>query len=132
MNRKQYEFELTKEAMADVEAGRFVDHEPPARLEAVIVVEAGDPRNLGCRNLHQLGHGVEMGLRQVAVDGLDLVEDRDQLAFRIGFGLAQLDELDDRAEIIAEMQVSGRLHAGKYQLFESHVGSAGWRERSEN
>ena len=36
--------------------------------------------------------------------------------------LLQLDELDDRAEIIAEMQVAGRLHAGKHTLLERHGG----------
>ena len=30
----------------------------------------------------------------------------------------QFDEFDDRAEIIAEMQIAGRLHAGKHPLNE--------------
>ena len=37
-------------------------------------------------------------------------------------GLLQLDELHDRAEIVAEMQVAGRLHAGKHALLERHCG----------
>src|SRR6202035_1087189 len=38
--------------------------------------------------------------------------------------LLQRDELDDRAEIVAEMQVTGRLHAGKDPFLEGHcVGS---------
>ena len=32
--------------------------------------------------------------------------------------LLQLDEALDRAEIVAEMQVPGRLHAGKHPLLE--------------
>jgi hypothetical protein len=32
----------------------------------------------------------------------------------------QLDKLLDRAEIIAEMQVAGRLHAGEHALLERH------------
>src|SRR5205085_1068989 len=35
----------------------------------------------------------------------------------------QRDELLDRAEIVAEVQVAARLHAGKYAMFERH-GSA--------
>ena len=35
----------------------------------------------------------------------------------------QIDEFDDRAEIIAEMQITGRLHAGKNQFLECHHGS---------
>ena len=35
----------------------------------------------------------------------------------------QIDEFDDGAEIIAEMQIAGRLHAGKHQLLECHRGS---------
>ncbi len=34
----------------------------------------------------------------------------------------QLDEALDGAEIIAEMQIAGRLHAGKHQFFEGHDG----------
>jgi hypothetical protein len=33
----------------------------------------------------------------------------------------QCDELRDGAEIIAEMQVAGRLHAGKHPLLECHA-----------
>ena len=35
--------------------------------------------------------------------------------------ILQLDEAFDGAEIIAEVQVAGRLHAGKYQFFEGHI-----------
>jgi hypothetical protein len=41
--------------------------------------------------------------------------------------LLQLDELDDRAKVIAEMQISGRLDAGKYQLLEGHYRLDGGR-----
>ena len=34
--------------------------------------------------------------------------------------LLQLDEFDDGAEIIPEMEIAGRLNAGKHQFFESH------------
>src|SRR5262249_3205678 len=34
--------------------------------------------------------------------------------------LRQLDESLDRAEIIAEMQIAGRLHAGKDEMLERH------------
>ena len=34
--------------------------------------------------------------------------------------ILQLDEALDGAEIVAEMQVAGRLHAGKHQFFEGH------------
>ena len=34
--------------------------------------------------------------------------------------LLQRDEFGDRAEIIAEMQVAGRLHAGKHPFLERH------------
>ncbi len=33
----------------------------------------------------------------------------------------QLDEALDRAEIVAEVQVAGRLHAGKHQFLERHA-----------
>src|SRR6476660_9693712 len=34
----------------------------------------------------------------------------------------QRDKLHERAEIIAEVQIAGRLHAGKYPLLERHAG----------
>ena len=34
--------------------------------------------------------------------------------------LLQRDKLRDGAEIIAEVQIAGRLHAGKYPLLECH------------
>ncbi len=34
--------------------------------------------------------------------------------------LLQRDELDDGAEIVAEMQIAGRLNPGKHQLLETH------------
>ena len=34
--------------------------------------------------------------------------------------LLQRDEFGDRAEIIAEVQIAGRLHAGKYAFLERH------------
>ena len=36
-------------------------------------------------------------------------------------GRLQGNELDDRAEVIAEVQIARRLDAGKYPLFESHA-----------
>src|SRR5512143_24490 len=38
--------------------------------------------------------------------------------------ILQRDELGDRAEIITEMQVAGRLHAGKYAFLERHCSSS--------
>src|SRR5581483_10614872 len=37
--------------------------------------------------------------------------------------LLQRHELDDRAEIIAEVQIAGGLHPGKDQLLECHCGT---------
>ena len=37
--------------------------------------------------------------------------------------ILQCDKLGDRAEIVAEMQVAGRLHSGKYTLLEPHCPS---------
>src|SRR5216684_5912365 len=41
-------------------------------------------------------------------------------AIDAGIPLLQCDELHDRAEVIAEMQVAGRLNPGKNQLIERH------------
>src|SRR4029450_1301374 len=37
--------------------------------------------------------------------------------------ILQRDELCDRAKIIAEVQIAGRLHPGKYSLLEGHAAS---------
>src|SRR6266849_7484421 len=41
-------------------------------------------------------------------------------AIDAGIPLLQCDELHDRAEVIAEMQIAGRLNPGKNQLIERH------------
>src|SRR5262249_30540110 len=41
-------------------------------------------------------------------------------AIDAGIPLLQCDELHDRAEVIAEMQIPGRLNPGKNQLIERH------------
>ena len=68
------------------------------------------------------GYFTDVGLQELRVlrhrDGMQIDDTVDALV-----RLLQRHELRDRAEVISEMKVSGRLNAGKHELFESGHGS---------
>lgn len=55
------------------------------------MIKAGHTRDLGCRDAQQLTHCVEMLAIEIAILGLNPVQDRDKLSGRMGILLALFD-----------------------------------------
>ena len=67
-------------------------------------------------------------LARIGAQGERVLRDRDRVqiddAIKTFIAFLQLDEFDDGAEIVAEMQIAGGLHAGEDALFDAGHGMA--------
>src|SRR5262245_42630341 len=86
----------------------LIEHDVLLGIDAAGDERCGDL----ARRLRQLGRILPYRHRVQVDDAVDAV-----------VAVLQRDELHERAEVIAEVQIAGRLDAGKHPLLEGHAGT---------